>query len=148
MSDEAGNGGNREPLEVTGSAETVATGSVVSGNITSGDQTVTLADAEIQIRVETAAHQREMERDRLERTLEKEKRREEEDYKDQHWQRVRDNGTYVVVVLLIIVGLVGSFIVAVTATDPIQQVWAQGLTTTVAGVVGGAFAGYLIGGRK
>jgi hypothetical protein len=42
----------------------------------------------------------------------------------------------------------GSFYVAVTSTDPTLQTWAQGLTTTIAGVVGGAFAGYLIGTRK
>lgn len=130
------------------SSNVEVSGSVVSGNVTVGDQTLKFVEADVQIRVATAAHQRELERQRLERELEKEKRQEEEDYKDRYHQRIRDNCTFVVVVVLIIAGLVGSFLVAVTSSDPTQQVWAQGLTMTIAGVVGGAFAGYLIGGKK
>lgn len=134
-------------LTLGGGVATIS-GSSFTGSTTSGDQTITLADAKVQIEVETPAHKREIERQRLEREHEKEKRQEEENYKDRHYQRVRENWTFAVVVGLIIAGLVGSFLVAVLSDDPVQQVWAQGLTTTIAGVVGGAFAGYLIGGRK
>jgi hypothetical protein len=89
-----------------------------------------------------------MERQRVEREIEKDKREEDEKIKDRHHQRIRGNCTYAVVVLLVVVGLVASFIVAVTSRDPTQQVWAQGLTTTIAGVVGGAFAGFLISSKK
>jgi hypothetical protein len=49
---------------------------------------------------------------------------------------------------LIVGGLAASFWVAVSSADPSLKTWAQGLATTIAGVVGGAFAGYLIGERK
>jgi hypothetical protein len=111
-----------------------------------GEQSVVIADQVIE--VEDAAHRRDMERQRVQRELEKDKREEEEKFIDRKHQRWRDNCTYAVVVGLIISGLVGSFYVAVTSTDTTRQIWAQGLTTTIAGVVGGAFAGYVIGGRK
>lgn len=120
--------------------------SAVSGNVTVGDQSVEWAD--VQIRVETAAHQREIEKRRVERELERDEREEDEKSKDRHHQRIRDNCTYAVVVVLVFLGLIGSFYVAATTTDPTRQVWAQGFTTTIAGVVGGAFAGFLIGGKK
>jgi hypothetical protein len=123
----------------------VVSGFVATGS-TTGDQSFEYAG--LQIEVEDAAHRREMERQRVERELEKDKREEDEKFIDRKHQRWRDNCTYAVVVGLIIAGLVGSFYVAVTSTDPTRQVWAQGLTTTIAGVVGGAFAGYIIGGKR
>lgn len=120
-------------------------GFVASGSAT-GDQS--FAYAGIQIEVEEAAHRREIEKQRVKREIEKDEGAENEAAKDRHWQRVRDNCTYGVVVLLIILGLAGSFIVAVTSNNPSLKAWAQGLTTTIAGVVGGAFAGYLIGSKK
>ena len=132
-------------VELSGRANLEVGGFVASGSAT-GDQS--FAYAGIQIEVEEAAHRREIEKQRVKREIEKDEGAENEAVKDRHWQRVRDNCTYGVVVLLIILGLAGSFIVAVTSNDPSLKTWAQDLTTTIAGVVGGAFAGYLIGSKK
>lgn len=134
------------PLDLQAPSSMEVSGTVVSGSVIAGDQAFEWAES--QVRVATAAHQREMERQRVEREHQKEIREEDETYKDRQHQRIRDNCTYAVVVLLIVGGLGGSFIVAASSSDPTQQVWAQSLTTTIAGAVGGAFAGYLIGGRK
>lgn len=101
-----------------------------------------------EIEVEDAAHRREMERQRVERELAKDKRAEDEKYLDRKHQRWRDNCTYVIVALLIVGGLIGSFLVAILSDDPTQQIWAQGLTTSIAGAAGGAFAGYLIASKR
>ena len=146
MTDEPENIAEGGPIELSTSSSLQATGSVISGNVTVGDQTVLFAEAEI--RVATAAHEREIERERVKRELEKDKRLEDEEFKDRHWQRVRENCTYAVVVSLIVLALVGCFYVAVTSKDPGLQAWAQDLTGIIAGVVGGGFAGYLIGGKK
>lgn len=125
-----------------------ASGSVISGSDTIGEQTLKFAEANIQLQIATAEHQRDIEKQRVQRELDSAKRLEDEDFKDRHWQRVRDNCTYGIVVALIVGGLAASFGVAVSSADPSLKTWAQGLATTIAGVVGGAFAGYLIGERK
>jgi hypothetical protein len=137
VSDDEGNIVESGPIDLSASGTMEVIGSVVSGNATLGDQTIAFADAEIEIRVATAAHRREMERREM-----------EENFKDRHWQRVRDNCTFAVVVVAIVLGLAVSYAVAVRSDDPSLKTWAQGLTTTIAGVVGGAFAGYLIGSKK
>jgi hypothetical protein len=148
VSDEQGRIVESGPIELRATSSMEATGSVISGSDTIGEQTLAFAEANIQIQIEDAAHHREIEKQRVQRELDSAERSEEEDFKDRHWQRIRDNCTYAVVVGLIVVGLVACFLVAVNATDPSLKTWAQGLTTTIAGVVGGAFAGYLIGERK
>src|SRR5215218_4664887 len=92
-----------DPLSVEMSAHSAleVSGFVVSGS-TTGDQS--FAYAGLQMEVEDAAHRRDMERQRVQRELEKDKREEDEKYKDRHHQRIRDNCTFAVVVGLIIVG--------------------------------------------
>jgi hypothetical protein len=148
MTDEPENIVKSGPIEISASSSLQATGSVISGSSIVGDQTVLLAEAETEIRVATAAHDREIERERLARELDKDKRLEDEDLKDRHWQRVRTNCTFAAVIIVVVVVFVGTVYVAFTTNDPTRQTFAQSLATTLFGAIGGAFAGYMVGEKK
>lgn len=64
-----------------------------SDNRTVGDQSATYAD--VQIRVETAAHQRRLEQQRLEHEL-------REEAKDNTWRRQRELVTFAVIMLVVV----------------------------------------------
>jgi hypothetical protein len=148
MTDEPENIVDSGPIEFSASSALEGTGSVMSGSVTVGDQTVLFAEAETEIRIATAAHEREIERERVARELEKDKRLEDEDLKDRYLQRVRDNCTFAVVILVVFGVFVGTVYVALTTNDPTKQTFAQSLATTIFGAIGGAFAGYMVGERK
>jgi hypothetical protein len=133
MSEGEGDVVNREAS--VGAVSSVAAG----GNVTVGDQS--LAYADVQIRVEAAAHQRRVEQQRLDHDL-------AEEAKDNTWRRVRENITFGVVIIVVVGVFVGTVYVALTTNDPIRQTFAQGLATTIGGAIGGAFAGYVVGERR
>ena len=138
MSDEGGNVVERGPSDLSGSPSTEVSASIVSGSVT-GDQSLTYAD--VQIRIETAAHQRWIEQQRLEHEL-------REEAKDNTWRRRRDIATFAVVTIVLVVILLGTTYVALTTVDPSRQTFAQGLATTIGGAIGGAFAGYAVAERR
>ncbi len=119
--------------------EGAATLSALSGNVTVGDQSIQYAA--VQIQVETAAHKRRVEQQRLDHEL-------KEAQKDNYFRRWRELITFLVIIVGVAGLLLWSFYIAATTTDPTSQTWAQGFATALAGAIGGAFAGYAVGGRK
>jgi hypothetical protein len=109
------------------------------GNVTVGDQTIEYANVEIE--VETAAHQRRIEQQRLNHEL-------REETSENNWRRIRENITFGVVIVVVFGVFIGTVYVALTTNDPTRQTFAQSLATTIFGAVGGAFAGYMVGERR
>lgn len=119
--------------ELAGISQTESGASGTLTNVTVGTQSVAYAD--VQIRIETAAHERQIEKQKLDHRLQQET-------KDNDARRRREMTTFYVVVFGVLALLFGSFVVAATTSDPTRQTWAQGIATAVAGAIGGAFAGY------
>jgi hypothetical protein len=116
-----------------------ATPSVARENVTVGDQAVEWAN--VQIRIEDAAVERRIRQERHEHDL-------REESKDNTFRRWREMITFAVVIIVVVGVFVGSVSVALTTDDPIKQTFAQGFATTLAGAIGGAFAGYAVAERK
>lgn len=128
--------GNEEETGLEGTSSGSSSTSASLDSVTVGEQSIAYADH--QIRVDTAAHKRQIEKQKLDHQLAQES-------KDNDFRRRREMITFYVVVVGLALLLFGSFFVAATATDPTRQTWAQGIATAVAGAIGGAFAGYAAG---
>jgi cation transport ATPase len=98
-----------------------------------GQQSIEYADT--LIKVETAEHKRQIEKQKLDHQLEQERQ-------DNRLRRFREKTTFIVVVVVLVALLGSSFWVAATASDPTRQTWAQAIVTVLASAIGGAFAGY------
>jgi hypothetical protein len=84
VSDEEGRIVESGPIELGATASMEASGSVISGSDTIGEQTLKFAEANIQLQIATAEHQRDIEKQRVQRELDSAKRLEDEDFKDRH----------------------------------------------------------------
>lgn len=128
MTDEEGatNEGVSLSMESVAGAESTAELTVVTASHTVGDQSFQYTD--LQIRVETAAHQREMEKQRVQRELERDRLEQREKLTERKHQRFRENASYSIITALVVVGLIASFYVAVNVSDPTTKTWAQVLS--------------------
>jgi hypothetical protein len=107
-----------------------ARASVISASQTIGDQQFAYAD--VQIRVDEAAHKRAVEQQKLDHTLLQES-------KDNDLRR----RVFWVVVVLLLVVLIVSAAVGIGHDDEETRRWAQNVVTTMIGGLLGAIAGYL-----
>jgi len=115
-----------------------ATAALVVGSTSGGDQTFSLERGEHELKVQTQAHKREMERERLQ--LEREETR-----KDNDQRRSQLTTLFVVVIAIIVVGLVAGLLIGTLAFDEDTRRFGQGLVTLLLGGVAGALAGYVSG---
>jgi hypothetical protein len=109
---------------------TPVSGEVQIGNVTLGDQSIEYAG--VQIEIETAAHQRRVEQQRLDHELD---------------QKTKDNDlrrrSFWLVVVLLVVILSVSAAVGIGNENEETRRWAQNVVTTMIGGLLGAVAGYL-----
>lgn len=126
-------------LSATSDVQANLTSSVITSSQTTGDQTFRVA--ETQIKVEDAAHRREVEKQRLDHEL-------SQDLEDRKLQRWREKATFIIVTGGVVLLILSSVVVAAVSKDPTRQAWAQGFASVLVGAIGGAFAGYLVGDAK
>jgi hypothetical protein len=146
MTDEGERAGEGEHAELETTA--LEAGIVIAAGVV-GPQTLRLEDADIQIQLETAAHQRRVEQQRLdhelnEESLDKAARRQRED--KAHAARLRrENITFYAFVGIPIAGLLYGAGLSVWTMDETTKLFAHNLLALIFGGILGGLAGYFTG---
>jgi hypothetical protein len=105
---------------------------------TDGEQDFSILRGEFELKAETAAHKRQLERMRVEHELEQERKSNED-------RRQRDKIIFFVVVFVVVAGLAVGFAVAVRSQNDDTRRGAQNIVTILFSAMAGGLAGYFTG---